>query len=146
MQPTRIHPDLQASLLCEDIRQEASGNLILIGVIGYINVPQVPAMALKLCVLNRWTAGIGNFTETVKMIAPDGKTVLRENKTKIGLPTPNHHFTSGTVFNQPKFETAGVYYFEIYIEDILKIRYPVPVSLVNPPAGTAPAASGETQT
>lgn len=138
MQATRILPDLQASLLCEDIRQEASGNLILIGVIGYINVQQIPAMAMKLCVLNRWTAGIGNFHETVKMIATDGKTVLRENKTQISLPTPNHHFTSGTVFGQPKFESAGVYYIEVYVDDILKIRYPVPVTLVNPAAGTTP--------
>ena len=33
MSETRILPDLQASLMCEDIRQEANGNLMLLGVL-----------------------------------------------------------------------------------------------------------------
>ena len=106
MNPTRILPDLQASLLAEDIRQEASGNFILIGIIGYIHVPQLPAVALKLCVFNRWTAGIGNFSELVRLIAPDGKTVLRESKTNFALPSPNHHITNGTLFNI-SYQTVG---------------------------------------
>jgi len=58
MQATRILPDLQASLLCEDVRQEASGNFILVGIIGFVNVPQLPIVAFKLCVFNRWAAGL----------------------------------------------------------------------------------------
>ena len=42
MNATRILPDLQCSLLCEDVRPEANGNFILVGVIGWIRVPQVP--------------------------------------------------------------------------------------------------------
>ena len=53
MQPTRILPDLQCSLLCEEIRQEISGNFILIGILGYINVPQLPVTALKICEIGR---------------------------------------------------------------------------------------------
>jgi len=40
MQATRILPDLQCSLMCEDIRQEVTGNLILIGVIQFLRVPE----------------------------------------------------------------------------------------------------------
>jgi hypothetical protein len=146
MNPTRILPDLQASLLAEDIRQEASGNFILVGIIGYIHVPQLPAVALKLCVFNRWTAGIGNFSELVRLIAPDGKTVLRESKTTFALPSPNHHITNGTLFAQPRFETAGVYYIEVHVDEVLKIRYPVPVTLVTPPGGQAGAAPEQATT
>ena len=42
MQPTRILPDLQCSLLCEEIRQEVTGNFFLIGVVNFLRVPQVP--------------------------------------------------------------------------------------------------------
>ena len=61
MQATRILPDLQCSLLCEDIRQEASGNFILLGVLNFVRVPQLPVTAFKICVFNRWTAGVGQF-------------------------------------------------------------------------------------
>ena len=80
MSPTRILPDLQASLLCEEVRQEANGNFFLVGVINFIRVPQLPITAGRLCVFNRWTAGIGQFTETIRFIAPDQTTVLRKGE------------------------------------------------------------------
>jgi hypothetical protein len=49
MNPSRILPDLQCSLLCEDVRQEASGNFILVGVVNPFRVPQLPVAAFKLC-------------------------------------------------------------------------------------------------
>ena len=70
MNPTRILPDLQCSVLCEEIRQEANGNFFLIGVINFIRVPQLPVVAFKLSVFNRWTAGLGQFTESVRLVVP----------------------------------------------------------------------------
>ena len=74
MQATRILPDLQASLLCEEVRQESNGNFFLIGVVNFIRVPQLPVVAGRLCVFNRWTAGLGQFTEKIRLIAPDQTT------------------------------------------------------------------------
>ena len=48
MQPTRILPDLQCSLVCEEVRQEMNGNFIIIGVLNYVHVPQLPVTALRL--------------------------------------------------------------------------------------------------
>ena len=48
MNPTRILPDLQSSLLCEEVRQEANGNFFLIGVVTLIRVPQLPIVAARL--------------------------------------------------------------------------------------------------
>ncbi|HTG43507.1 MAG TPA: hypothetical protein VK633_03135, partial [Verrucomicrobiae bacterium] len=97
MTPTRILPDLQASLLCEDVRQEVSGNFILVGIIGFVNVPQLPVGAPRLCVFNRWTAGIGSFVESVRLIAPDQTSLLRDSKVKFALQDPTHNATNVTV-------------------------------------------------
>jgi hypothetical protein len=143
MQATRILPDLQASLLCEDVRQEASGNFILIGIIGFVNVPQLPVVAFKLCVFNRWTAGIGNFTESVRLIGPDQTTVVRESKVKFALQDPTHNATNVTVFGQVKFEQAGTYYMEVLVDDVLKLRFPIPVRVVTPPQGAQGATAAQ---
>ncbi len=119
--------------MCEDVRQESSGNFILVGVIGFVTVPQLPVVAFKLCVFNRWAAGIGNFTESVRLIAPDQTTVLRDSKVKFGLQDPSHNATNVTVFGQVKFETAGTYFMEILVDDVLKLRFPIPVRVVPPP-------------
>ena len=133
MTPSRILPDLQCSLICEEVRQEINGNFILIGILGYIQVPQVPVTALKLCVFNRWTAGLGMFAESVRLIGPDQITVLRQSQVKFGLQEASHHATNVTVFGQVKFETAGVYFLEVLVDDVMKLRYPVPIVVVQPP-------------
>ena len=144
MQPTRILPDLQCSLLCEEIRQEVTGNLFLIGVIGFIRVPQLPVVAFKLSVFNRWTAGLGQFTEGVRLIAPDQTTVLRKGDVKFALQEPNHHATNVTLFAQVEFKVAGTYYIEVLVDDVMKLRYPIPVILAPMPnQPQQPAPPGE---
>lgn len=142
MNPTRILPDLQCSLLCEEIRQEANGNFFLIGVVSFIRVPQLPVMVLRLSVFNRWTAGVGQFVETSRFIAPDQTTVLRKGEVKFGLRDAGLHATNVTVFGQVEFKTAGTYYVEVLVDDVMKVRYPVPVVLAPPPSPPAapPAA------
>jgi hypothetical protein len=147
MQPTRILPDLQCSLLCEEIRQEVTGNFFLVGVINFIRVPQVPVVALKLGLFNRWTAGVGQFTETVRFIAPDQTTVLRKGEVKFLLQDVALHATNVSLFAQLEFKVAGTYYVEVLVDDVMKLRYPVPVIVAPqqnqaqaPQAPPAPAA------
>ncbi len=134
MNATRILPDLQCSLLCEEVRQESSGNFILLGIIGFVQVPQVPITALKLCVFNRWTAGVGQFSETVRLVGPD-EAVVRQSQVRFGLQDATHNATNVTLLTQVEFKTAGTYYIEVLVDEVMKLRFPVPVILVQPPAG-----------
>jgi hypothetical protein len=126
--------------MCEEVRQEANGNFFLIGVISFIRVPQLPVMAFKLSVFNRWTAGVGRFVETSRFIAPDQTTVLRKGEVKFALPDAGQHATNVTVFAQVEFKTAGTYYVEVLVDDVMKLRYPVPV-IVTPPLNQPPTSS-----
>ena len=143
MNATRILPDLQASLLCEEVRQEANGNLFLVGVINFIRVPQLPVVAARLCVFNRWTAGIGQFVENVKLVAPDQTTVLRKAEMKFELRDAALHATNVMVFGQVEFKTAGTYFVEVLVDDVMKLRYPVPVIHTPPPAQNPPPPPAE---
>jgi hypothetical protein len=118
--------------MCEEIRQEITGNFFLVGVINYIRVPQLPVVALKLSFFNRWTAGIGQFTETVRLVAPDQMTLLRKGEVKFALQDTALHATNVTLFAQVEFKVAGTYFVEVLVDDVMKLRYPVPV-ILNPP-------------
>ena len=133
MNATRILPDLQCSLVCEEIRQEVNGNFFLIGVVNFIRVPKLPVVALRLVVFNRWTAGVGQFTETVRLIAPDQMTVLRKGEVKFALKDAALSATNVTLLQQIEFKTAGTYFVEVLVDDVMKLRYPVPVIHVPPP-------------
>jgi hypothetical protein len=136
MQATRILPDLQCSLVCEEVRQEANGNLFLIGVVNFVRVPQVPIVAARLCIFNRWTAGIGQFTESIRLIAPDQTTVVSKGELKFELRDPSHAATGVMVFGQVKFDVVGTYHIEVLVDDVMKLRYPLAV-ILNPPPNQA---------
>ena len=141
MDPSRILPDLQSSLLCEDVRQEANGNFMLIGVIGLVRVPRLPVTALKLCVFNRWAAGFGQFNEEVRLMAPDQSTLVRKSSVKFALKDVNMHATNVSLFGQVQFTEAGVHYVEVLGDEVMKLRYTLNVVLAPPkqaPEGTTP--------
>jgi hypothetical protein len=143
MNPSRILPDLQCSIICEDVRQEINGNFILVGVLGFVRVPQLPVTAHKLCIFNRWTSGLGQFTEIVRLIAPDQTTVLRSGQTRFALQDAAHHATNLTLLGQLQFPAAGVYHVEVLVDDVMKIRYPFPVVLAPPPQKTGASTRSE---
>ncbi|MEP6663289.1 MAG: hypothetical protein ABJC04_06445 [Verrucomicrobiota bacterium] len=144
MQPSRILPDLQSALICEDVRQESTGNFILLGVINYIRVPQLPVTANKLCFFTRWTAGLGQFTENIRLIAPDQTTVLRKSEVKFALENASLHATNVSVFGQVPFERAGTYYVEVLVDDVMKLRFPLSITLVEPAPGTSASVAPST--
>lgn len=137
MNAARILPELQASLLCEEVRQEANGNLFIIGVINFLRVPQLPVVAARLCVFNRWTSGVGRFAETTRLLAPDGITVLTKGETKFELPGPASHAVNVLAFVNVEFKIAGTYFLEVLVDDVMKIRAPLSIVLAPPPAPSA---------
>jgi hypothetical protein len=133
MQPSRILPDLQCSLLCEEVRREVTGAFFVIGIIDVIRVPQLPVTAHALSVFNRWTAGVGQFRESVRLLAPDQTTVLRQSELKFAMKDPNMSATTVSQFGNVEFPAAGVYYIEVLVDDVMRLRYPVPLAHVPPP-------------
>jgi hypothetical protein len=134
MTPSRILPDLQCSLLCEEVRQERSGSFILVGVFHFVTVPEIPVTAPRICVFNRWTAGLGQFHETVRLIAPDQSTVLRKHESRFELKDATLHAINVVYMGQVKFDVAGPYYVEVLVDDVMKLRYPLVINHVPPPA------------
>lgn len=143
MQPTRILPDLQCSLVCEQVRQEANGNFFLIGVINFVRVPQLPVTASQLMIFTRWTAGLGQFTETVRLMAPDQTTLLRKAETRFALQDPAIQATNVAIFGQIEFKTAGHYFVEVVVDDVMKIRYPLTIVHQPPPQKSGAAPQGQ---
>jgi|YelNatPaOPRAMG01_1025707.scaffolds.fasta_scaffold03330_4 hypothetical protein len=125
--PVRILPDLQFSIICEDLRREFTGKFIVIGVIDVIVVPTIPFRIGRLFVFNRWACGIGEFNECVKLIAPDAETVMAKTDVRFALQSPLETATTVSVFNGIEFKTQGFHYVEVTVDDVRKIRVPINV-------------------
>jgi hypothetical protein len=57
---------------------------------------------------------------------------------KFELREPGLHSTNVMVFGQVEFKTAGTYFVEVLVDDVMKLRYPVPLILAPPPPNQNP--------
>jgi hypothetical protein len=67
------------------------------------------------------------------LIAPDQTTVVNKGDTKFELRDPSHSATGVMFFSPVKLETAGTYYVEVLVDDVMKLRYPLMVIHTPPP-------------
>ena len=129
-------PDLQASILCDDVRQERNGKFMLIGLFDGLAVQQLPARFHKICVVNRWCCGQGDFVQRTRFIAPDENRVITEGQdVPVKLPEPNFTATSIEVFMNVGFEQEGTHWIEVLLNGQMRVRYPLMLKKVVPPPG-----------
>jgi hypothetical protein len=57
---------------------------------------------------------------------------------KFALEDAAHHTTNVSMFSQIEFPTGGVYYVEVLVDEVMKLRYPLPVIVVPPQGATPP--------
>jgi hypothetical protein len=122
-------PDLQSSILCDDVRQERNGKFMLIGLFDAIVVPQYPALFHKLCMVNRWCCGSGTFAQQTRIIKPDGELLLTGKSVAVHLPDGEATATCVEIFLNVRCEVPGTYWVEVMLEENMKLRYPLRASI-----------------
>jgi hypothetical protein len=122
-----ILPDLQAAILCEDVRAEISGQQTLIGVIGAIPTPTLPIAFFKLCLWTRWCGGSGDFVQKCLIYDPEEDQAVAQAEVPFSLTDLNSHATNVHFFGGVQFQKYGTYHVEILIDDQIRLRIPLNV-------------------
>jgi hypothetical protein len=130
-----IAPNLQSSLLCDDVRQERNGKFILIGLFDSIAAPEYPLRIPRLFMVSRWCSGAGNFVQKTRILKPDLSEALVEGRPiPFKLVSTEATATNVEVFLNAQFEREGTYWVEIFLDGDMIIRYPLGARL----AGSSP--------
>jgi len=127
MSPEFLLPDLQSSLLCEDVRNEISGQQTLVGVISVIPVPTIPVAFVRLCVWTRWCNGNGVFTQKTLLLHPEDEQEIAKAEVRFKLDGMDGHATNVNLFGGLQLTAYGTYHVEIHLEGELRLRYPFTV-------------------
>ncbi len=121
-----IRPNLQFSVVCDDVRREDNGKFMLVGIFEAINAAEFPAKHHTLFVANRWCKGEGEFTQKIRMIdAGTKRTVFQTDDQPFRLSDIDTHHTIISRFNNLLFETPGKYWVEIFLNNELVLNYPI---------------------
>jgi hypothetical protein len=126
-----VLPDLQASVICEDVRQEVNGMQTLVGIINLIPARMLPVALLKLCVWTRWCGGFGRFRQNARILGVDDQHVLAESQIDFELKEMEGHVTNVNLFTGVQFQQYGLHHVEIMLDQELRLRYPLPVIQVS---------------
>jgi hypothetical protein len=127
MESTSILPDLQSCVLCEDVRCEINGMQTLVGVINIIPAPALPLNALRLCIWSRWCSGSGKFRQKSRILGVDEQQILAQAEVEFELREMEGHATNVHYFGGVQFQQFGMHHVEIFLEDELRLRFPLPV-------------------
>ena len=131
MEADAILPDLQSCVLCEDVRCEINGMQTLVGVINVIPAASVPFNALRLCIWSRWCSGSGKFRQKSRIIGVDEQQVLAQAEVEFELKEMEGHATNVHYFAGIQFQQFGLHHVEIFLENELRLRFPLPVIRVS---------------
>jgi hypothetical protein len=131
LDPESVLPDLQASVICEDVRQEVNGMQTLVGIINLIPARMLPVALLKLCVWTRWCGGFGHFRQNARILGVDDQHVLAESQIDFELKELEGHVTNVNLFTGVQFQQYGLHHVEIMLDQELRLRYPLPVIQVS---------------
>lgn len=126
----KIAPDLQAAILCEDVRNEVGNQQSLIGIIAMIQTPSVPVGFFKLCLWARWCGGTGTFVQQSYLLDAETEKPLVSSEVQFSLNSLESHATNVNFFGGVQFPSFGVYHIEIHLDGELKLRFAFPVMRV----------------
>ena len=122
-----ILPDLQSCVLCEDVRHEFNGMQTLVGVVNVVPAPQLPITCMRLCIWSRWCSGSGKFKQRSRIVGVDEQQVIAQAEVEFELKEMEGHATNVHYFGGVQFQQFGLHHVEIYLEDELRLRFPLPV-------------------
>lgn len=121
-----IRPNLQFSVLCDDVKREDNGKFMLIGLFEAITAKVFPATHPSLFVINRWCKGQGSFLQKIKIISSkDRSIVFQTNEQAFDLKDIDSHHTLISKINNLVFKEPGKYWVEVLLDGDLLLNYPL---------------------
>ena len=124
-----MEPDLQSSLICDDVRQEVNGKFMLIGLFDSITVGKLPEVIPRICIVNRWCCGQGEFMQRSRIVHASGEVAIEGRNVPVKLQVSESTVSSIEFFMNVRFASDGVYWVEVLLNDDLRLRYPIRVVL-----------------
>ena len=131
-----IKPNLQFSVVCDDVRREDNGKFMLIGIFEAINAVEFPAKHHTLFVANRWCKGEGSFTQKIRIVNTKDKTIVFQTEDQsFLLQDIDTHHTIISRFNNLLFPDPGKYWVEIFLNNELILNYPIMLKIMDAKKG-----------
>ena len=134
-----MKPDLQFSVLCDDVRREDNGKLMLIGLFELVGGAHYPMVYPGMAVVTRWCNGQGHYLQRVRLVDAENKVLMETPDSPVDLHDMRATLTAVSLLRNVSFPKPGSYWVEILLDGDLKQRFSLAAAQVGPhPGGPGP--------
>jgi hypothetical protein len=63
----------------------------------------------------------------MRLVAPDQVTAIQKGEVKFHMKDPQRNATTVLFLQQLRLSEPGLYFVEVMVDDVMKVRYPFPV-------------------
>ena len=121
-----IKPNLQFSVVCDDVKREDNGKFLLLGLFEAISAKKFPATHPTLFIMDRWCKGEGKFSQKLRIVnSKDRAIVFQTDDQPFELSDIDAHHTLISKVNNIVFPSPGKYWVEILLGGDLVLNYPL---------------------
>ena len=131
MASTKTKPQLNFTLICDDVRQEMGGKFSLMGLFESIYANTFPALHHRFAIVNEWSGGKGEFSIKIRLLAPDRLQVLSESETRLTLFNETQRHRDISIRYNTTFKVPGTYWVETLIDGEQASIIPLIVQMVS---------------
>ncbi len=122
-----MKPELQYSILCDDVRQEKNGKFMFLGAFNVIAAQKFPMSYCAFHIANQWCNGAGQFKEQSRVVDEDNRVIITSPEVFFTLKDfDSSHFVISR-FQNIKFERPGKHSVEVMLDGELFRRFPFSV-------------------
>lgn len=136
-------PRLQFSVPCFEVEYEQNRAPSLHYIFYDLPFEDLPKR-LSFHVVNGWIGGQGKqYHQVISILKPDGQVHLETPRQPLEFQDVNTPFLAINLFPEIPFETEGLYFIVVRLEDQEVLRYPLTVRTVGPRGTKASSESAE---
>jgi len=111
-------PKLIDWIICDDVRQEASGKTTIVGIYGAdVIVPMTPMVLPQLCIITKWDVSSGTFKDIVFRLEMPAGNQMGPVKAKAPQSVKGSRLSMHLALIPFQIQTVGTYKLHIKIDD-----------------------------
>ncbi|MBQ7568504.1 hypothetical protein IJT17_06850 [bacterium] len=121
-----MKPSLQFSVPCLDIDAEGPGPQSFQKVFYELPIgAEFPYKLSYFYIANGWCSGRGRYSQTLKILNPDGTALLNTGEQLIELDSLEKPFMIANRLQDLVFQAPGTYKVQIFLDGELVLEYPL---------------------
>ena len=121
-------PTCKARFICEDVRCEVNGMQTLVGVLSVIPAPGITDQLFPAVHLDALVQRLRqSFAKNLASSAWTNSRSVAQAEVEFVLKEMEGHATNVHYFGGVQFQQYGMHHVEIYLENELRLRFPLPV-------------------